>query len=243
MLLMILLLWTKPSEIVRMIYHYKNAKQGSIMMQWRNIANAYLLPLEMTRRQVQSFLQTIIKRPFQNLCLTHAQLNCSKSLKVDFSECFNKCEGMEVISYDREEIDSMLSKTLSKNGIKFDKNPILTRQVSKLSDQYNRYKEKYNFTEEYKGIKNISTIKSKSQMSYHLDFVFASKLYYVKISFNTPKFEKITKDRAAKFVDMLSAIGGTMGLLTGFSIISAVEILYFLFKIVLSYFQKLRTSN
>ena len=62
---------------------------------------------------------------------------------------------MEVISYDREEIDSMLSKTLSKNGIKFDKNPILTRQVSKLSDQYNRYKEKYNFTEEYKGIKNI----------------------------------------------------------------------------------------
>ena len=69
---------------------------------------------------------------------------------------------MEVISYDKEEIDSKLTNTLSKNGIKFDKNPILTRQVSKLSDQYNRYKEKYNFTEEYKGIKNISTIKSKS---------------------------------------------------------------------------------
>ena len=30
---------------------------------------------------------------------------------------------------------------------------------------------------------------------------------------------------------MLSAIGGTMGLLTGFSIISAVEILYFATKI------------
>ena len=41
------------------------------------------------------------------------------------------------------------------------------------------------------------------------------------------------KDRAAKFVDQLSAIGGTMGLLTGFSIISGVEILYFLGKIVL----------
>ena len=36
---------------------------------------------------------------------------------------------------------------------------------------------------------------------------------------------------AAKFVDMLSAIGGTMGLLTGFSIISGVEILYFAAKI------------
>ena len=44
---------------------------------------------------------------------------------------------------------------------------------------------------------------------------------------DTPTFDKITKDRAAKFVDILSAIGGTMGLLTGFCIISGVEILYF----------------
>ena len=31
--------------------------------------------------------------------------------------------------------------------------------------------------------------------------------------------------------DQLSAIGGTMGLLTGFSLISGVEILYFMVKI------------
>ena len=54
------------------------------------------------------------------------------------------------------------------------------------------------------------------------------KLNYVRIFFDTPTFDRITKDRAAKFVDMLSAFGGTMGLLTGFSIISAMEILYFL---------------
>ena len=52
--------------------------------------------------------------------------------------------------------------------------------------------------------------------------------------FDTPTFDRITKDRAAKFVDMLSAIGGTMGLLTGFSIISGVEIVYFAVRIVLS---------
>ena len=52
----------------------------------------------------------------------------------------------------------------------------------------------------------------------------------MRIYFDTPTFDRITKDRAAKFVDMLSAIGGTMGLLTGFSIISAVEILYFAAK-------------
>ena len=37
---------------------------------------------------------------------------------------------------------------------------------------------------------------------------------------------------------MLSAIGGTMGLLTGFSIISAVEMVYFAAKIMLDFLQK-----
>ena len=61
---------------------------------------------------------------------------------------------------------------------------------------------------------------------------------YVRIYFETPTFDRITKDRAAKFVDMLSAIGGTMGLLTGFSIISGVEILYFAAKIIWNLLQK-----
>ena len=58
------------------------------------------------------------------------------------------------------------------------------------------------------------------------------KLRFVRIYFDTPTIDIVTKDRAAKFVDMLSAIGGTMGLLTGFSIISGVEVLYFLGRII-----------
>jgi len=65
-----------------------------------------------------------------------------------------------------------------------------------------------------------------------------SKLKYVKIQFDTSNFDKITKDRSAKFVDMLSAIGGTMGLLTGFSIISGVEILHFVVKITLNFLKR-----
>ena len=63
-------------------------------------------------------------------------------------------------------------------------------------------------------------------------------LKFVKIQFNAPVFDRVTKDRAAKFVDKLSAIGGTMGLLTGFSLISGVEIVYFVFKIALGYFRE-----
>ena len=62
---------------------------------------------------------------------------------------------------------------------------------------------------------------------------------YVKIYFQeTQTFDKITKDRAEKFVDQLSAIGGTLGLLTGFSIISGIEIVYFLIRIISNIFQK-----
>ena len=61
---------------------------------------------------------------------------------------------------------------------------------------------------------------------------------FVRIYFETQTFDQVTKDRAAKFEDMLSAIGGTMGLLTGFSIISAVEIIYFATKFGWSVFQK-----
>ena len=58
---------------------------------------------------------------------------------------------------------------------------------------------------------------------------------FVRIYFDTPTFDRITKDKSAKFVDMLSAIGGTMGLLTGFSIISGVEIVYFAIQIILKF--------
>ena len=55
----------------------------------------------------------------------------------------------------------------------------------------------------------------------------------MRIYFYATTFDRVTKDRAATFVDKLSAIGGTMGLLTGFSIISGVEIVYFAVKIIL----------
>ena len=66
----------------------------------------------------------------------------------------------------------------------------------------------------------------------------AADLKVVKINFLTPTFEKITMDRAASYTDMLAAIGGTFGLLTGFSIISGVEICFFIYKIITAYVKK-----
>ena len=70
------------------------------------------------------------------------------------------------------------------------------------------------------------------------EFEWQNKLRLVRIYFNTPTLDLITRDSSSKSVDKLSAIGGTMGLLTGFSIISAVEIIYFGFKIIFGMFSK-----
>ena len=93
----------------------------------------------------------------------------------------------------------------------------------------------------------------------NFDFKVRSRLKYVLISFSTSTFDRIKKvkthynlnfsifqylqDRAAKFVDQLSAIGGTMGLLTGFSLISGVKIVYFMGKIILKMMKRTKLNK
>ena len=74
-------------------------------------------------------------------------------------------------------------------------------------------------------------------LSLKADYFVKLDLKYVRIYFDATTFDRITKERAANFVDKLSAIGGTMGLLTGFSIISGVEIVYFGINIILKILQ------
>ena len=59
-----------------------------------------------------------------------------------------------------------------------------------------------------------------------------STLELVQIYFDTATFDDIERDKKIKTEAQLSLIGGTMGLLTGFSIISGVEIIFFLFRLI-----------
>ena len=62
-------------------------------------------------------------------------------------------------------------------------------------------------------------------------------LEVVEIIFDTTTFDKITRDAKTNFVTKISTIGGTLGLFSGFSILSGVEIVYFISKIVLLLFK------
>ena len=57
-----------------------------------------------------------------------------------------------------------------------------------------------------------------------------SDLQLVAIRFDTATFDNIERDKKIKTEAQLSLIGGTMGLLTGFSIISGVEIIFFILR-------------
>ena len=54
----------------------------------------------------------------------------------------------------------------------------------------------------------------------------------MQIFFDTATFDEIERDEKIKFEAQLSLIGGTMGLLTGFSIISGIEIIFFFCRLI-----------
>ena len=60
-----------------------------------------------------------------------------------------------------------------------------------------------------------------------------STLQLVQIFFDTASFDEIERDKEIKLTNQISLIGGTMGLFTGFSIISGIELIYFATKFFL----------
>ena len=72
-------------------------------------------------------------------------------------------------------------------------------------------------------------------------------LRLVRIYFDTATFDDIERDRKIKTEAQLSLIGGTMGLFSGFSIISGIEIIFFvakfLFKSLINFMDKYRNQD
>ena len=59
-------------------------------------------------------------------------------------------------------------------------------------------------------------------------------LHVVQIYFDSVTYDEIVKDVSVTLSDQLGAIGGTMGLFAGFSFLSALEIVYFVVKHLVS---------
>jgi hypothetical protein len=67
-------------------------------------------------------------------------------------------------------------------------------------------------------------------------------LQVVQVYFKTATFDSIEKDVKVTLEAQLGVVGGTMGLFTGFSVLSAVEIVFFIGKFFMSTLRKNSTS-
>ena len=65
---------------------------------------------------------------------------------------------------------------------------------------------------------------------YQCTFKVVQMFKVVEVYLDTPTFDKITMDAKTNFVTQISVIGGTLGLFSGFSILSGFEIIYFMMK-------------
>ena len=64
--------------------------------------------------------------------------------------------------------------------------------------------------------------------------VIDGQVQLVQIYLDTSTFDEVEKDIKVTLEAQLGLIGGTMGLLTGFSILSGVEIIYYAVKLFMS---------
>ena len=158
------------------------------------------------------------------MCAPHG-LDCYESLKYVDSNCTTSCEGLyadlQVVedSYEEAE-DSLAFQTMVKQYMDY-KSSLLQ------NIEFNPEKTSTNFG-------SHTTFMILKLFSFSVDRRQYSALQLVQIFFATATFDKIEKDEKVTFEAQLGLIGGTMGLLTGFSILSAIEILYFLVKLFMS---------
>ena len=143
-------------------------------------------------------------------------MDCVEKIDPDNHNCLPPCEGFHVTGYSKSHI---------------------IHDMGSLTNEYSKYKGSFTFPSGIKGLW-MNYISKRWTCVNCLEYEWRNTLRIVRLYFDTPTFDRVTKDNAAKFTDILSAIGGTMGLLTGFSIISAVEILYFTLHICFKIFVK-----
>ncbi len=58
------------------------------------------------------------------------------------------------------------------------------------------------------------------------------------IEIGKPRVMEIVKDIKVTFPDMLGTIGGTIGLFTGLSLISVIEVAYWIYRTIIAYFSR-----
>ena len=164
---------------------------------------------------------------------------CIEEASLQNFSCSVNCEGMYAdIQKTREEgiVPVQHEKTANCPAEGEEAN---RKKIVKLVNEYNAYKRKKLQNFRFNPAKVSTQFGNIFQEIPYLLISFPkgeeqppSTLKLVQIYLDTATFDEIERDEKVKFTAALSLVGGTMGLLTGFSIISGIEVVFFLVKLV-----------
>ena len=153
---------------------------------------------------------------------------------LDFN-CSVTCEGIfaDTVHLAVDTTEEKARGSFGQNGAELD-----NKKFKKLVSEYKNFKKKncrhFRFNSAANATK-FGKFESKTIPNENSgEELPESTLQLVQIYFDTATFDEVERDKKIKTEAQLSLIGGTMGLLTGFSIISGVEIVFFLFKLISS---------
>ena len=76
--------------------------------------------------------------------------------------------------------------------------------------------------------------KLQSKINFLLGSSNEADIYFIEIFFDTSTYDKVEQDKKMTLEAQLGLIGGTMGFLTGFSIFSLIEIVYYFIRFLAS---------
>ena len=115
---------------------------------------------------------------------------------MEYPDCLPLCEGLSITRFDKD-----ITKQYRK----------LDEKLKGLMYQYNRYKNQFEkpleFPANLKGLSNLIINYWETTFVTALEFRYENDLHVVRIYFDTPTFDRITKDERAKFEVMLSTVG------------------------------------
>ena len=107
-------------------------------------------------------------------------------------------------------------------------------KIGILQEEYDRYKETF--------AKNLILKHDDYPETWSTLVVPYRPLEVVQIYFDTSTYDQNEKDVKVTLEGQLGVVGGTMGLFAGFSLLSGVEIVYFVLKFVISTLVKIREN-
>ena len=153
-------------------------------------------------------INQVLNPSSQESCTPNGRDCYARIGKVE-STCQVDCEGL----YADVWIEYPINETIKDKAV-----------LETLMQAYNDYKESH--------VKNLNLEETKGR--FETVPVVYHPLQVVQIYFRTATYDEIVNDVSVSLGDQISAIGGTMGLFAGFSILSAVEVIYFILKFLFS---------